>query len=146
MNPDTLFLVCNYAVLPAWLLLAVAPHHRLTQTIVHAVWIPLLLGPLNIYALFFGGPAPEGGGFGTLKEVMALFTSPTAVLGGWIHYLVFDLFIGAWIVRDAKRQGINHWVTVPFLLATLICAAAARSARLMVDPASHGRLSISQSM
>ena len=132
MNPDTLFLVCNYAVLPAWLLLAVAPHHRLTQTIVHAVWIPLLLGPLYIYALFFGGPAPEGAGFGTLKEVMALFTSPTAVLGGWIHYLVFDLFIGAWIVRDAKRQGINHWLTVPFLFATLMAGPAGLMLYLML--------------
>lgn len=124
MNPDTLFLICNYGVLPAWLLLVVAPHHRLTQALVHAVWIPLLLGPFYIYALFLGAPAPEGGGFGSLREVMALFTSPTAVLGGWIHYLVFDLFIGAWIVRDARRQGINHWLTVPFLLGTLMAGPA----------------------
>ena len=80
MNPDKLFLLCNYGVLPAWLLLAVAPHHRLTQQLVHAVWIPLVLGPFYIHALFFGAPAPEGGGFGSLQEVMALFTSPTAVL------------------------------------------------------------------
>ena len=124
MSPDQLFLICNYAVIPAWLLLAVAPHNRITQLFVHAIWVPLLLGPFYIWALFFGGPAAEGAGFGSLQGVMLLFQSPTAVLGGWIHYLVFDLFIGAWIVRDAKRQGINHWLTVPFLFMTLMAGPA----------------------
>ena len=124
MSADQLFLICNYAVLPAWLLLAVAPHHRVTQLFVHAIWVPLLLGPFYIWALFFGEPAAEGAGFGSLQGVMLLFQSPTAVLGGWIHYLVFDLFIGAWIVRDAKRQGINHWLTLPFLFITLMAGPA----------------------
>lgn len=124
MSPDQLFLFCNYAVLPAWLLLVVAPHHRLTQTLVHAIWVPLLLGPFYAWALFFGGPAPEGAGFGSLEAVMLLFQSPTAVLGGWIHYLVFDLFVGAWIVRDAKRQGISHWLVVPLLVVTLMAGPA----------------------
>ena len=57
MNPGELFLICNYAVMPAWLLLAVAPHHRITQLFVHAIWVPLLLGPFYIWALFFGEPA-----------------------------------------------------------------------------------------
>lgn len=124
MSPDKLFLICNYAVLPAWLLLALLPHHRLTQTLVHAVWIPCLLGPVYIWALFFGPPAAEGAGFDSLQGVMLLFQSPMAVLGGWIHYLVFDLFIGAWIVRDARSLGINHWLTVPCLFATLMTGPA----------------------
>jgi len=124
MSLDQLFLICNYAVLPAWLLLFVLPHHRVTQVLVHAIWAPLLLGPVYVWALFFGEPAPEGGGFGSLEGVMLLFQSPTAVLAGWIHYLVFDLFIGAWIVRDAKRQGINHWLTVPLLFVTLMAGPA----------------------
>ena len=124
MNPDTLFLVCNYAVLPAWLLLFLLPHHRITQSVVHAVWVPLLLGPFYIYTLFFGQPAAEGAGFGSLQAVMLLFQSPTAVLGGWIHYLVFDLFVGAWIVRDARRHAINHWLTLPALFLTLMAGPA----------------------
>lgn len=120
MSPDTLFLVANYAILPAWILLLFLPHHRLTQTLIHAIWIPLLLGPLYIWALFFGEPAPEGAGFDSLTAVMVLFTSPTAVLGGWVHYIIFDLFIGAWIVRDAKRQQISHWLVAPLLVVTLM--------------------------
>ena len=124
MTPDTLFLIANYSVLPAWLLLLAMPHHRLTQLLVHAIWVPLLLGPLYIWALFFGEPAQEGAGFGSLAGVMALFQSPTAVLGGWIHYLVFDLFIGAWIVRDARRHAIPHLAVAPLLLVTLMAGPA----------------------
>ena len=112
MSPDTLFTLCNTAVIPAWLLLTLAPRFRLTQFIVHAIWVPLLLGPVYVWALFFGPPVAEGAGFSSLQGVVLLFQSPTAVLGGWIHYLVFDLFVGAWIVRDAQRQQINHWLTV----------------------------------
>ena len=120
MSPDTLFLICNYAVIPAWALLAFLPHHKITQTLVHAVWIPCLLALVYIWALFFGPPAAEGAGFGSLAGVMLLFQSPVAVLAGWVHYLIFDLFIGAWIVRDARRLGINHWFTLPCLFATLM--------------------------
>ena len=144
MTPAELFTICNYAVMPAWLLLAVLPHHRLTQLLVHAVWVPLLLGPVYIWALFFGGPSPEGGGFGSLEGVMLLFTSPTAMLGGWIHYLVFDLFIGAWIVRDAKRQGINHWLTVPLLFATLMAGPAGLMLYLLLRLAMNRSLTLNE--
>ena len=120
MNADTVFLLCNYGVLPAWLLLAVAPAHKLTRIIVHQVWIPALLALFYIWA-FVTGPAPaEGAGFGSLQALMLLFQSPMALLAGWIHYLAFDLFIGAWEVRDARRRGINHWLVLPCLFATLM--------------------------
>lgn len=119
MTPDTVFLVCNNGVLPAWLLLALAPSWRWTERIVHAAWIPLLLAV--VYAGAFGlAPAPEGAGFGSLEGVMTLFTSPFAVLAGWVHYLAFDLFVGAWEVRDARRRGVPHWMVLPCLLLTLM--------------------------
>ncbi|MBW2316046.1 MAG: DUF4281 domain-containing protein [Deltaproteobacteria bacterium] len=121
MTPDLVFTVCNYGVIPAWLLLAFAPGWVGTQRIVHALWIPCLLG--LVYLLTFlvnPGPQPEGGGFGSLAGVMALFTSPYAVLVGWVHYLAFDLFVGAWEVRDAQRRGIPHLWVLPCLFFTLM--------------------------
>ena len=120
MSPDSVFLVCNYGVLPAWLLLASAPGWAWTQRLVHAVWIPLLLGVVYAVAFATNPATPEGGGFGTLPAVMALFTSPHAVLAGWVHYLVFDLFVGAWEARDARRRGIPHWALLPCLFFTLM--------------------------
>ncbi len=119
MSPETVFLVCNYGVLPAWLLLAAAPGSPWTQRLVHAVWIPLLLGVVYAWALLGAGSAPEGASFASLPGVMLFFTVPGAALAGWIHYLVFDLFVGAWEVRDARRRGIPHLALLPCLILTL---------------------------
>ena len=144
MSIDELFLICNYAVMPAWLLLLFLPHHRVTQLLVHAIWVPLILTPFYIWALFFGQPAPEGASFGSLQGVMLLFQSPTAVLGGWIHYLIFDLFIGAWIVRDAKRRDINHWLTLPILLATLMVGPVGLMLYLLLRLAMKGTVTLAE--
>ena len=50
---------------------------------------------------------------------MAIFDRPQVVVAAWIHYLVFDLFVGASEVRDAERLGIRHRYVVPCLAATL---------------------------
>ena len=118
MSIETWFLICNYGVVPAWLLLIVAPGWSGTQRAVHAVWIPLLLGSVYAVTLLTSPPAPDGASFATLPGVQALFTSPHAVLAGWVHYLVFDLFVGAWEVRDARRLGIRHPWVVPSLVLT----------------------------
>ena len=60
------------------------------------------------------------GGSGSLAEVSRLFENPYLLLAGWVHYLAFDLFIGAWEVRDARRLGIPHLLVVPCLGLTFI--------------------------
>lgn len=120
MSVETVFLVCNYGVLPAWLLLAAAPGWAGTQRVVHAVWIPCLLGLVYLFAFLTSPGAPEGASFGSLPGVMAFFTVPHAVLAGWVHYLVFDLFVGAWEVRDARRRGVPHLWLLPCLFFTLM--------------------------
>jgi len=49
-----------------------------------------------------------------------LFQVDALLLGGWIHYLAFDLFIGSWEVRDARRLKIPHLMVVPCLLGTFL--------------------------
>lgn len=114
MDPETLFSFFNNGVLPAWILLAVAPDWRWTQRIVHAFWIPLLLGCAYLLAILNGiGQGPEGANFFSLEGVMLLFHNPWSALAGWVHFLAFDLFVGAWEVRDARRHQIAHgWVIV----------------------------------
>ena len=53
-----------------------------------------------------------GAGFNSIAQVRALFSVDRALVAGWIHYLAFDLFIGSWEVRDARRleaQRICWW-------------------------------------
>ena len=55
-----------------------------------------------------------------MAAVTALFSVPELILAGWIHYLAFDLFVGAWELKDAQKERIHHIVVVPCLLTTLM--------------------------
>jgi len=120
MDLATLYEIVTISVLPFWLLLFVAPHWKPTQIIVHSVIAPLWLGAAYAFLIATGALGVEGGSFGSLDGLIILFSDPRAVLAGWTHYLVFDLFVGAWQVRDAKRHGISHWFVIPCLFFTLM--------------------------
>ena len=49
-----------------------------------------------------------------------LFTQPEIALAGWIHYLAFDLAIGAWVACDARDRAIPHLLIVACLFLTLM--------------------------
>jgi hypothetical protein len=98
---------------------------RWTQRIVHAGILPAMLAVVYIAILipilFEGGM--NFNDFSSLDGVMALFTEPWAVVGGWVHYLVFDLYIGAWQVRDSNRVftwPMSQLLVLPCLFLTLM--------------------------
>lgn len=120
---DWVFIAANAVVFPAWLLLILQPRNPWTATLVHAAFAPLILGALYITGLMIAiltDAMADGAGFLTLDAVMALFDSRLVALNGWIHYLAFDLFVGAWIARDAMRIGATYIVTALCLVATFL--------------------------
>ncbi|HNK59325.1 MAG TPA: ABA4-like family protein, partial [Leptospiraceae bacterium] len=64
------------------------------------------------------------GGFSTLDGVASLFKNKNALLAGWVHYLVFDLFVGTWEWRDSIQNNISHFILVPCLFLTLMFGPA----------------------
>lgn len=120
MSDELIFQVVNNAVLPAWLLLAFAPQSRWTKWIVDFGLPTLLLGSTYGLLLLLDQPGPQGANFSSLEGVSRLFTTPKTIIACWIHYLVFDLFVGSWMVRDARRHGIPHLLALPSLLGTLM--------------------------
>jgi hypothetical protein len=64
--------------------------------------------------------------------VSVLFRSPYALLAGWIHYLAFDLFTGAWEARDAAQAGISRWLVAPCLLLTFLFGPAGLALYLLL--------------
>ncbi len=120
MSAELLFDLCGKLVLPAWALLILLPKWSWTRKLIFHAWIPCLLAIAYIYSFYMGWPSPEGSGFGSLDQVMTLFTSPYTVLAGWIHYLAFDLFIGTWEVKDAQSRNINHFAVIPCLVLTFL--------------------------
>lgn len=130
MAPDTVFQLASAAAGPCWLLLLVAPRWPWTQRVVTFVW-PVLLAAVYVWLLLAHRP-PAGSGFATLSQVSALFSSPYALVAGWIHYLAFDLFIGAWEARDGLRLGISRWLLLPCQLLTFLFGPAGLALYLLL--------------
>ena len=105
MDLEQIFSLCSGLAMLGWLGLALAPRLEFTRDTMPSLIIPIILGVTYAYLMFsFSGSASDDGGFGSLAEVKALFGVDALLLAGWIHYLAFDLFIGAWIVRDAQEE------------------------------------------
>lgn len=119
IEPDALFQIVNPLVLPGWALLVFAPRWAWTQRIA-AVGLPLVLALVYLVTLATALSQGGGGSFNSLPGVATLFQNRMALLAGWVHYLAFDLFIGAWEVRDAQRLGLRHWLVAPCLLLTFL--------------------------
>lgn len=126
MSPDQIFSITNMAALPAWAALALAPLAR-DRLVLFARGVAALLGltyaTMLGMTLFGGGMGGGSGGmpdFSTLAGVMKLFAEPGGVTVGWIHYLAFDLWVGAWEVEVAGRRGVPHWVVLPCLFLTFM--------------------------
>ncbi|MBR0645010.1 ABA4-like family protein [Plastoroseomonas hellenica] len=106
---ESLFSAAGALAIAGWIALLVAPRSRAANWWLAGLAIPGLLSAL--YAALFAIHAPGAeGGFSSLAAVAALFRSEGVLLAGWIHYLAFDLFIGAWICRRAAAEGISPWV------------------------------------
>ena len=121
-SPDLLFALANPLALLGWALLALAPRWRGTRTLVLSGAWPLGLAAAYaalITAHYLGAHGAEGG-FGSLAQVAALFRDPWALLAGWVHYLCFDMWVGAWEMRDAQRRGVPHWALLPCLGLTFM--------------------------
>lgn len=122
LTPDSLFALANPVALLGWALLLLAPRWRGTRAVVHSGALPLLLAVAyaGLITTHYLGPHGGEGSFGSLDEVAELFRDRWALLAGWVHYLCFDLWTGAWEARDAQRRGVPHGLLVPCLLLTFL--------------------------
>lgn len=115
---ETAFSLASGLAVLGWLALILFPSRPLALAAAGLV-VPLLFATAYI-GLILSDFASAEGGFGSLAEVGLLFENPAMLLAGWLHYLAFDLFVGTWEVRTARREGIPHWAVVPCLIATFL--------------------------
>lgn len=119
MTPESAFSLASAFALCSWVLLALFPGRRSVTVVWAGAVLPALLALLYL-ALLAARLGHAQGGFGSLAEVQRLFSDPWLLLAGWVHYLAFDLFIGAWEARDAARRGVPRWALLPCLLLTFL--------------------------
>ncbi len=123
VDPHALFQLTGPLAMLGWLALVLSPLAPRVSDAVAALAIPALLS-VGYTGLILVHWSDAPGGFDSLANVMALFTHPAVALAGWMHYLAFDLFVGAWITRTARAEGINHLLILPCLALTFLFGPA----------------------
>lgn len=119
MDPDWLFQFASRLAMVGWVALACSPlAPRLTQAVAGGA-IPVALS-IGYAALVLSSWASARGGFGSLGDVMLLFDSPMVALAGWVHYLAFDMLVGAWEARTARKEAMPHLLVLPCLALTFL--------------------------
>lgn len=119
MTPERLFAITNTTAICCWILLAIWPQRRLVHHVLASRVLPALFAVLYIAIVAVHFASAEGG-FSSLAGVQMLFRNPWMLLAGWLHYLAFDLWVGAWEARDATARAVPRWLLVPCLFLTLM--------------------------
>ena len=147
MSPELGFSVFNGFAAVGWLVLAIGVstgNGMLRDRIAGLVW-PGLLSAAYVVVLFgamagvFGDGAGGGDGLGSLAGVSAAFDNPWILLGAWIHYLAFDLFVGSRIAFEADRDGVPRLWLIPVLPLTFMFGPAGYLLFLVIRPLARRR-------
>jgi hypothetical protein len=119
MSPDSIFPIANMTAVAGWVALLASPFIPRLSDAIAASAIPLLLSVAyaGLILAFWNGAE---GGFDTLANVELLFRTREMLLAGWLHYLAFDLFVGAWIARTARAEGVSFILVAPCLVLTFL--------------------------
>ena len=119
---ENIYYIANIGVIPCWLLLIFLPNHIITKFFVKSVIIPALLSTayifisyqiytteniFEVFNLYLG-----------LNEVYTLFSNEAFLLIFWLHFLSINLFVGNWIVNDAKIYNVSKIFTMLSLAIT----------------------------
>mmetsp|Transcript_20290 Transcript_20290/g.47987 ORF Transcript_20290/g.47987 Transcript_20290/m.47987 type:complete len:159 (+) Transcript_20290:46-522(+) len=117
----SLFGLLNNLALPAWVLLALLPRWRTTQTVTLVPVFVYAVAYLALMSSFLSQPSDVGlAALTSLEGVSAAFKHDVLLLAGWVHYLAFDLLVGRWIVQDSVASKVPHVLVLPCLLLTLM--------------------------
>lgn len=113
------FRLLNLAVLPWWATWLVAPRSGWARRLAGHGGIFVALGgvytALLVASLVSAPDLPE---VGTYEGLRVALSEPPGFLAGWTHYLAFDLFVGAWILRESLRLDVEPrpWLLFCFLM------------------------------
>jgi len=121
MTPEWMFTVANFTAIAGWAVLAagVIFNNAMLRDLIAGRIVPAILASAYtvLIVVFWAGAQ---GGFGSLADVASLFANPWLLLAGWIHYLAFDLAIGAVIARKTFDESLPRLLLVPILPLTFL--------------------------
>jgi hypothetical protein len=140
---DELFKLLNMVVLPAWILLVIAPRTKFTKNIVIFTAISVcfafiffeLMSITNttsvnnmketitmIKSFTLAGLQQKISDMNFYDIMKPFFFSDLGFLIIWSHYIIIDLLLGYYITKDAFTSNIPHLFISPCLFLTLMAA------------------------
>ncbi|WP_052229817.1 ABA4-like family protein [Streptomyces sp. CT34] len=121
MNDSVLFNLAFALAAPFWALLILVPGRRWTDriaasplTVVPVIGVYLALAVPVFPQLWAAVSRPDLAGF---QKLLALGGGAGAI---WAQLIAWDLFLGQWMYREARRLGIHPLVTGPLLVLTVL--------------------------
>ncbi|MGB0786342.1 MAG: abscisic acid-deficient protein Aba4 family protein [Alphaproteobacteria bacterium] len=118
-NLESWFSHAGLIAMIGWMILIFGPRRWPLLSAFPAYVFPAILS-LGYAILILRHFGIAQGGFSTLADVALLFSNDHLLLAGWVHYLAFDLFIGAWIARQSDDVGISRVVQATILVTTFM--------------------------
>jgi uncharacterized membrane protein YczE len=116
VSPELAFSLLNLAVLPWWGLWLALPRSRVALRVASHSGVFVAL--CAVYAVLVASALGAGDlGGSDYTALRAALSTPLGFLAGWTHYLAFDLFVGAWILRESRRLDVEPR---PYLVLALL--------------------------
>jgi hypothetical protein len=124
MNLEMVFKVSAGLSVAGWLALFLFPRRRAINWWLCGTILPALYAVVyTILCIVYWNQSPAGfvERFGSLAGMLSMFNASSGLLlAGYVHYLAFDLFIGAWQARRAAVHNLPYLLLLPCLFLTLI--------------------------
>ena len=120
---DFFFEVVNIWMMPWWVIWIWTPNSNIAGWLARKPF-PVLF-PVLVYVVLIGPGFPQllpelaNPKLGPITEFLS---KPTGAFAGWIHFLVMDYLVGAWIVcrNQNSIEKANPWMVRAILFATLM--------------------------
>ncbi|MER5963051.1 ABA4-like family protein [Streptomyces sp. NPDC002057] len=116
-----LFELTFFLAAPVWLLMICAPAWRITERVAAS---PLTVLPLlTVWAVLAAPVAPElwtavsNPDIDTFRDLVALGNGAGAI---WAQIIAWDLLLGQWMYREARRLSVPPLLMAPLLLLTIL--------------------------
>ncbi|WP_435970998.1 ABA4-like family protein [Streptomyces sp. Qhu_M48] len=116
-----LFELTFFLAAPVWLLMICAPTWRITERVAAS---PLTVLPLLVLWAVLAAPvAPElwtavsSPDIDAFRDLVALGNGAGAI---WAQIIAWDLLLGQWMYREARRLSVPPLLMAPLLLLTIL--------------------------
>ncbi len=110
-SPDIVYIWISFGVLPFWLALIVFPGSRITSIFICSIFLPIIFSLIYgylFYLLIINGEnlLQIFDKYRGIENLHSLFSNDTFLTIFWVHFLGINLFLGAWVSKDALRHSI----------------------------------------